>query len=51
MSYNIPLRVRNLINKVGSADPYDIADYLGIKIKTVDTPGICQRFLAADIKS
>lgn len=33
MAYNIPLRVRNLINKVGSTDPYDIADYLGIKIK------------------
>lgn len=38
MSCNIPLRVRNIIKKAGSADPYDIADYLGIKIRTVDTP-------------
>lgn len=44
MAYNIPLRVRNLINKVGSTDPYDIADYLGIKIKTVDTPSYVNGF-------
>ncbi len=38
MAYNIPLRVRNLIKKVGSSDPYEIAQYLNIKIKTVSTP-------------
>lgn len=38
MAYNIPLRVRNLVKKAGSSDPYKIADYLGIKIKTVSMP-------------
>lgn len=38
MAYNIPLRVRNLIKKAGSSDPYEIADYLNIKIKTVSMP-------------
>lgn len=38
MAYNIPLRVRNLIKKAGSSDPYDIARFLNIKIKTVNMP-------------
>lgn len=38
MAYNIPLRVRNLILKAGSSDPYEIARYLDIKIKTVSMP-------------
>lgn len=38
MVRNIPLRVRNLVNLVGSSNPYDIADYLNIKIKTEDMP-------------
>lgn len=38
MAYNIPLRIRNLVRRAGSANPYDIASYLGIKIKSVDTP-------------
>lgn len=38
MAYNIPLRVRNLIKKAGSSDPYEIANYLNIKIKAVSMP-------------
>ena len=38
MAYNIPLRVRNLIKKTGSSDPYKIAAFLGIKIKTASLP-------------
>lgn len=38
MAYNIPLRVRNLIKKAGSSDPYEIARFLNIKIKTVNMP-------------
>lgn len=38
MAYNIPLRVRNLIKKAGSSDPFQIAKFLNIKIKTVSMP-------------
>lgn len=38
MAYNIPLRIRNLIRRAGTSDPYAIAEYLGIKVKAVDTP-------------
>lgn len=38
MAYNIPLRVRNLVKKAGSSDPYEIARHLGIKIKAVSMP-------------
>lgn len=49
MAYNIPLRVRNLIKKAGSSDPYDIARFLNIKIKTVNMPEHANGFLAACI--
>ena len=49
MAYNIPLRIRNLVRRAGSSDPYSIASFLGIKIKAVDTPthinGIWKRIL------
>ncbi len=49
MAYNIPLRIRNLIRRAGSSNPYDIAEFLGIKVKAVDTPthinGIWKRIL------
>lgn len=32
MAFNIPLRIRNLIRKAGSANPYDIAAYLNITV-------------------
>lgn len=32
MAFNIPLRIKNLIRKAGSANPYDIAAYLNIAI-------------------
>ena len=32
MAYNIPLRIKNLIRKAGSANPYDIAVCLDITI-------------------
>lgn len=38
MAYNIPLRVRNLIKRAGSSNPRQIATYLGIKVKFVNTP-------------
>lgn len=38
MAYNIPLRVRNLIRKAGTADPWAIASILGVHIRLVKTP-------------
>lgn len=38
MSYNIQLRVKNLIRRADSSNPYDIANFLGIKIKPVNMP-------------
>lgn len=36
--YNIPLRVRNLVKKYGTANPVFIARMLNIHIRYVDTP-------------
>lgn len=38
MAYNIPLRVKNLIRRSGSANPVNIAKYLNINLRYVDTP-------------
>lgn len=38
MSYNIPLRVRNLIKKAGSSNPWVIASMLDVHIRLVETP-------------
>lgn len=38
MAFNIPLRIRNLIKRASSNDPYDIAKFLGVHIRIVDKP-------------
>lgn len=38
MAYNIPLRIKNLIKRTGSKNPFEIAKFLNINISFVDTP-------------
>lgn len=38
MAYNIPLRIRNLIRKADTTNPYLIAAHLKINIRFVNTP-------------
>lgn len=38
MAYNIPLRIKNLIKRTGSKNPFEIAKILNINIRLVDTP-------------
>lgn len=38
MAYNIPLRIKNLIKRAGTSNPFEIAKYLKINVRLVDTP-------------
>lgn len=38
MAYNYKLRIQNLIKKYGTSNPEEIAKYLNINVRYVDTP-------------